>query len=214
MMCLICLGILRNTRTVMECLHRFCRECIDKAMRLGRKECPTYLAHCASRRSSRDDPHFDALTAAMFPDIEKLQEEESTLLEETLISNRQTQTIIEEAFKRQSEAMARFKRPKSIGSKTRIAKYSRVAGCEDERFRDISVVPDLNNAGAKSSISTNVNILHLVNNEAEVEMEADHGLRLLSELADQDEFSSLTHTFIETDCDKGHRFGYVKEHRS
>ncbi|OAE25745.1 hypothetical protein AXG93_4368s2050 [Marchantia polymorpha subsp. ruderalis] len=90
--------------------------------------------------------------------------------------------------------MARFKRPKSIGSKTRIAKYSRVAGCEDERFRDISVVPDLNNAGAKSSISTNVNILHLVNSEAEVEMEVDHGLRLLSELADQDEFSSLTPT--------------------
>lgn len=28
-------GIIRKTRTVMECLHRFCRECIDKSMRLG-----------------------------------------------------------------------------------------------------------------------------------------------------------------------------------
>ncbi|BBM98681.1 E3 ubiquitin-protein ligase RNF1/2 [Marchantia polymorpha subsp. ruderalis] len=194
MRCPICLGILRNTRTVMECLHRFCRECIDKAMRLGRKECPTCRAHCASRRSLRDDPHFDALIAAMFPDIEKLQKEESTLLEETLISNRQTQKKIEEAVKRQSEAVARFKRPKSVGSKTRIATYSRGAGCEDERFRDVSVVPDLNNAGAKSSIRTNVNILHLDNNEADVEMEQYHGLKLLSELADQDEFSSLTPT--------------------
>ncbi|KAJ6893545.1 hypothetical protein NC652_027555 [Populus alba x Populus x berolinensis] len=33
--CPICLGIIRKTRTVMECLHRFCRECIDKSMRLG-----------------------------------------------------------------------------------------------------------------------------------------------------------------------------------
>jgi len=35
MQCPICLGIIRKTRTVMECLHRFCRECIDKSMRLG-----------------------------------------------------------------------------------------------------------------------------------------------------------------------------------
>ncbi len=31
----LCIGIIRKTRTVMECLHRFCRECIDKSMRLG-----------------------------------------------------------------------------------------------------------------------------------------------------------------------------------
>jgi len=31
----IWVGIIRKTRTVMECLHRFCRECIDKSMRLG-----------------------------------------------------------------------------------------------------------------------------------------------------------------------------------
>ncbi|MED6185249.1 hypothetical protein PIB30_055243, partial [Stylosanthes scabra] len=29
--CPICLGIIKKTRTVMECLHRFCRECIDKS---------------------------------------------------------------------------------------------------------------------------------------------------------------------------------------
>ncbi|EFJ38128.1 hypothetical protein SELMODRAFT_8697, partial [Selaginella moellendorffii] len=66
MQCPICLGIIRKTRTVMECLHRFCRECIDKSMRLGNNECPACRTHCASRRSLRDDPNFDSLIAALY----------------------------------------------------------------------------------------------------------------------------------------------------
>lgn len=125
----------------MECLHRFCRECIDKSMRLGyvfkrlpspflfkwniqvkfayiyfvwrclkileslnlwpdmsisyldmqsaqlefwllvtgshcrNNECPACRTHCASRRSLRDDPNYDALIAAIYPDIDKYEEE-------------------------------------------------------------------------------------------------------------------------------------------
>lgn len=87
----------------MECLHRFCRECIDKSMRLGyvlktitlidpclssfyivkflckflfrNNECPACRTHCASRRSLRDDPNYDALIAALYPDIDKYEEE-------------------------------------------------------------------------------------------------------------------------------------------
>ncbi|XP_020589447.1 putative E3 ubiquitin-protein ligase RING1a isoform X3 [Phalaenopsis equestris] len=77
--CPICLGIIRKTRTVMECLHRFCRECIDKSMRLGNNECPACRTHCASRRSLRDDPNFDALIAALYPDIDKYEEEEQVV---------------------------------------------------------------------------------------------------------------------------------------
>jgi E3 ubiquitin-protein ligase RNF1/2 len=101
---IICVGIIRKTRTVMECLHRFCRECIDKSMRLGfvlklppstlsfyifcfhfwlvwtgfncsNNECPACRTHCASRRSLRDDPNFDTLIAAIYPDIDKYEEE-------------------------------------------------------------------------------------------------------------------------------------------
>uniref|UniRef100_A0A804PDC0 RING-type domain-containing protein n=1 Tax=Zea mays TaxID=4577 RepID=A0A804PDC0_MAIZE len=68
-------GIIRKTRTVMECLHRFCRDCIDKSMRLGNNECPACRTHCASRRSLRDDPNYDALIAALYPDIDKYEEE-------------------------------------------------------------------------------------------------------------------------------------------
>lgn len=33
--CAVCLGVIHNTRTVMECLHRFCANCISKSLRLG-----------------------------------------------------------------------------------------------------------------------------------------------------------------------------------
>ncbi|KAL3684632.1 hypothetical protein R1sor_002654 [Riccia sorocarpa] len=107
MQCPICLGIIRKTRTVMECLHRFCRECIDKSMRLGNNECPACRTHCASRRSLRDDPKFDALIAALYPDLEQYEEEEMALLEEETRRNKQIQASIAETFKRQSEAVAR-----------------------------------------------------------------------------------------------------------
>lgn len=107
MQCPICLGIIRKTRTVMECLHRFCRECIDKSMRLGNNECPACRTHCASRRSLRDDPNFDALVAAIYPDLDKYEEEELAFFEDEARVNRQIQANIADTFKRQSEAVAR-----------------------------------------------------------------------------------------------------------
>lgn len=40
--CPICLGYIRRTSIVMECLHRFCAECIEKCLRLGKKQCPSW----------------------------------------------------------------------------------------------------------------------------------------------------------------------------
>ncbi|XP_050248347.1 putative E3 ubiquitin-protein ligase RING1a isoform X2 [Quercus robur] len=90
--CPICLGIIKKTRTVMECLHRFCRECIDKSMRMGNNECPACRTHCASRRSLRDDPNYDALIAALYPDIDKYEEEELAFHEEEMTRNKQRQS--------------------------------------------------------------------------------------------------------------------------
>lgn len=67
--CQICLGIIKNTRTVMGCLHRFCKECIDKHIRMGNNECPTCKEHCASRRSLRDDVVFDSIISAVYSDV-------------------------------------------------------------------------------------------------------------------------------------------------
>ncbi|KAL0407387.1 UNVERIFIED_CONTAM: putative E3 ubiquitin-protein ligase RING1a [Sesamum latifolium] len=105
--CPICLGIIRKTRTVMECLHRFCRECIDKSMRLGNNECPACRTHCASRRSLRDDPNYDALIAALYPDIDKYEEEELAFHEEEIARNKQIQASIAQTFRRQAEALGK-----------------------------------------------------------------------------------------------------------
>ncbi|KAM1245445.1 hypothetical protein ACFX13_037509 [Malus domestica] len=105
--CPICLGIIRKTRTVMECLHRFCRECIDKSMRLGNNECPACRTHCASRRSLRDDPNYDSLIAAIYPDIDKYEEEELAFHEEEKARNKQIQASIAQTFRRQTEALGR-----------------------------------------------------------------------------------------------------------
>ncbi|KAL2344075.1 hypothetical protein Fmac_005360 [Flemingia macrophylla] len=110
--CAICLGIIRKTRTVMECLHRFCRECIDKAIRLGKNECPTCRAHCASRRSLRDDPNYDALISAIYPDIDKYEAEEFAWCEAEIKRNKQIQDSIAQTVKRQAEA-ASSKRQKA-----------------------------------------------------------------------------------------------------
>ncbi|CAL5391551.1 unnamed protein product [Camellia sinensis] len=103
--CPICLGIIKKTRTVMECLHRFCRECIDKSMRMGNNECPACRTHCASRRSLRDDPRFDALIDILYDDIEKYEEEELAFHEEEKTRNKQIQASIAQIFRRQSEAL-------------------------------------------------------------------------------------------------------------
>ncbi|KAJ7948335.1 E3 ubiquitin-protein ligase ring1a-like protein [Quillaja saponaria] len=105
--CPICLGIIKKTRTVMECLHRFCRECIDKSMRLGNNECPACRTHCASRRSLRDDPNYDALITALYPDIEKYEEQELEFHEEEKTRNKQIQASIAKIVQRQSEALVK-----------------------------------------------------------------------------------------------------------
>ncbi|KAI4319777.1 hypothetical protein MLD38_033337 [Melastoma candidum] len=105
--CPICLGIIRKTRTVMECLHRFCRECIDKSMRLGNNECPACRTHCASRRSLRDDTNYDNLIAALYPNIDKYEEQELAFHEEERNRNKQIQASIAQILQRQAEALAK-----------------------------------------------------------------------------------------------------------
>ncbi|KAG6741267.1 hypothetical protein POTOM_054500 [Populus tomentosa] len=83
------------------------RECIDKSMRMGNNECPACRTHCASRRSLRDDPNYDALIAALYPDIDKYEEEELAFHEEEMTRNKQIQASIAQIIQRQSEALVK-----------------------------------------------------------------------------------------------------------
>ena len=77
LMCPICLDMLKNTMTTMECLHRFCSYCIVTALRSGNKECPTCRKKLVSKRSLRPDPNFDLLISKIYPsrdEYEAIQE--------------------------------------------------------------------------------------------------------------------------------------------
>jgi len=80
--CPICLMYLKNTHIVMLCLHRFCGDCIQKSIRIGKKECPSCRIHIPSRRSLRPDPNFDALLVTLYGDLDKLEENEAKEAEE------------------------------------------------------------------------------------------------------------------------------------
>ena len=74
--CPICLGYMKKCAIVMECLHRFCGECVQKCLRLGKKECPTCRIHIPSRRSLRPDPNFDKLIQKNYGNIDVLEKVE------------------------------------------------------------------------------------------------------------------------------------------
>jgi Zinc finger, C3HC4 type (RING finger) len=87
--CRVCLDIITETTAVKECLHRFCKRCIETALRLTkRKECPNCRTHLASRRSLSRDHRFDAFIALVFPDTTRPADQRvSTPKAATLVNN-------------------------------------------------------------------------------------------------------------------------------
>eukprot|EP00320_Phaeocystis_rex_P019169 CAMPEP_0119086442 /NCGR_PEP_ID=MMETSP1178-20130426/137982_1 /TAXON_ID=33656 /ORGANISM="unid sp, Strain CCMP2000" /LENGTH=348 /DNA_ID=CAMNT_0007069581 /DNA_START=73 /DNA_END=1115 /DNA_ORIENTATION=+ len=77
--CPICLNLLRHP-VATECMHRFCASCIEKCLRLGKKECPTCRQPIATRRNLRNDTNFMALITKLYPDLEDFEEEEDRII--------------------------------------------------------------------------------------------------------------------------------------
>jgi hypothetical protein len=67
--CPICLRLMREPHAT-ECLHRFCKDCIEKCLR---KTCPTCRKPIATRRSLRPDPNMSSLIAKLYPDLEAFE---------------------------------------------------------------------------------------------------------------------------------------------
>lgn len=64
--CPICLGIMEKAYVTMGCLHRFCCECLQRALRVdlgdnAHHSCPSCRGKLASRRAATHDLEFDML---------------------------------------------------------------------------------------------------------------------------------------------------------
>nr|VDC69063.1 unnamed protein product [Brassica rapa] len=96
-------------------------------------ECPACRKHCASRRSLRDDPKFDALIAALFTNIDSYEEEEFAFHEDDKARNKQIQASIAEISQRQSEALVKRK---SFGKEAVVLMRSQRSGSGSRRRRN------------------------------------------------------------------------------
>ncbi|RLN91160.1 hypothetical protein BBJ28_00007583 [Nothophytophthora sp. Chile5] len=79
--CPICLGIIKETMVVMECLHRFCGACISTAIRQNQRQCPSCRIHIPSKRSLRPDRNFDALVRKIHPNLAEFERNENQIIE-------------------------------------------------------------------------------------------------------------------------------------
>jgi hypothetical protein len=103
--CPICLQLLNKTLTAMECLHRFCSECVNCSLRLGKKECPVCRMPCATRRSLRPDTVFDELILNMYGDVDIFQKNLTQILKETMNNQEAFQRLCTDGLRRQKEIL-------------------------------------------------------------------------------------------------------------
>lgn len=68
--CSVCLGILRKT-TMSPCTHRFCKDCIESALRNTKNECPLCRVHISTKRALKHDSNFDLIIAALYPNLDE-----------------------------------------------------------------------------------------------------------------------------------------------
>jgi E3 ubiquitin-protein ligase RNF1/2 len=113
--CTICLGYIRSARLVSECLHRFCEQCIEKALeQVGRRnECPICRTFIPSRRSLAPDPSFDLLIDTVLGKEGRAREEEYTSMEKL------QPTILQRAIqrkKRASEKEVEYQKLQGVGA--------------------------------------------------------------------------------------------------
>ena len=76
--CPICLDIMQNVM-VTWCLHRFCKGCIEKHLRLlgNTRHCPSCRVKIKSKRDLRNDSRMDALIYTVFGRIERTEDDDS-----------------------------------------------------------------------------------------------------------------------------------------
>jgi len=110
--CPICLQIIKDAYCVRECLHRFCLKCIEMALRVGKKQCPSCRAKCPSKRSCRKDTPFDDLIRAIYPDLGTIEKSQEEIMRANLAGVRAFQEAAKKGRKRQQELLLKYKKPR------------------------------------------------------------------------------------------------------
>ncbi|KAF5195485.1 Ring finger protein [Thalictrum thalictroides] len=118
---------MRQTHAVKECLHRFCKECIDKSMRVVNRECPACRKHLPSKRTLRKDTRYDRIIQEFYPNINDDNYGEMDLDEEERAQNDQMQTSFAETFQRQTDAL-----PRRLAQQTPLSSRSISQGTDDD----------------------------------------------------------------------------------
>lgn len=76
--CIICWSTLTRPKLVRACLHRFCEDCIEKSLRMGRNECPVCRVFVPSKRNLASDEGCEALIQNLLgPTLRALSDEEN-----------------------------------------------------------------------------------------------------------------------------------------
>eukprot|EP01024_Parvocaulis_polyphysoides_P024127 TRINITY_DN22153_c0_g2_i1.p2 TRINITY_DN22153_c0_g2~~TRINITY_DN22153_c0_g2_i1.p2 ORF type:complete len:204 (-),score=26.20 TRINITY_DN22153_c0_g2_i1:3-614(-) len=105
--CPICHGMLKAPRLVKACMHRFCKDCITRAIS-DRQKCPVCKCHLGSHRETMEDTRMQKLLEALYGDpiaFEKQLEQMNAHQTEVLAQAMQMQKQREQALREQAKLL-------------------------------------------------------------------------------------------------------------
>jgi hypothetical protein len=124
--CPICLEVMQDPMNVKTCLHKFCGKCIERYIRVEKKECPTCRTSIGSRRLLRKDNKLKQIIDRLIPNLEDYQifEQEDVQRNIKAISKseshrqkmREMQKIKERQFRAEIEERKDLKTPRQARS--------------------------------------------------------------------------------------------------
>ena len=82
--CPVCLEIMQDPVNVKTCLHKFCNKCIERFIRVEKKECPICRTSIGSRRLLRKDNKLREIIELLIPNLEEYQTYEQEEVERNI----------------------------------------------------------------------------------------------------------------------------------
>lgn len=92
--CPVCLEVMDDPVNVKACLHKFCNKCIEKYIRVKKKECPTCRTPIGSRRLLRKDKKLKELIKGLIPHLEDFQTFEQEEVRRSIKSHKASQKFM------------------------------------------------------------------------------------------------------------------------